>query len=269
MKSILSIILKHDYCLPDWISIDEELLWNTNPKLAKFIIKSAPEIKLSMLHMHYTTSTKVEMSLKERKRVIDSMFNDLIQRNPNPGLVKYIMTLDLNHNIIKNDNPAYTDIIRNCYHKRPEYLINNTNPLLADLIIETGNVYHGNPNPGLTDYLLNFKGEYSDAILCNSNPKLTQLIKDKFHTFPEHFADMQLGKNENPELADFIQEFGVVAFTNANPALTEMMKPVDYTNENPKLRHIIKQMECDYGGNPIIVDTSKFNETLDSIVRML
>ena len=270
MKSILTLILKHDYCLPDWIDVNEELLSNTNPRLAKFIIKSIPTIKIAMLSKLEETKDEngYKYPLLIRKQNVDYALNSLIQKNPNPGLVKYNLNSVKLEAIGQNSNPVYTDIIRERDHYTLD-LSSNTNPLLADLIIKSKNINHGNPNPGLTDYFLNCE-KHDILILRNSNPKLAQLVKDKFSSFPKRLAMIILGKNENPELANFIIKNGIVDDRNPNPGLTRLtIDEPHYENTNPKLKHAIRNLKYDYGGNPNIVDTSKFNAIVDSISSQL
>ena len=270
MRSILKLIIATDYCLPEWIDINEELLSNTNPRLAKFIIKSIPTIKTVMLSkIKATDHCGHKGPLQLRQRNVNYLVVSTIQKNPNQGLVNYILNslkTQITFGIGENSNPVYTDTIRN-YIKHLN-LSCNTNPLLADLMIRSRNISHGNPNPGLTDYLLNCE-QYNVLILSNSNPKLAQLVKDKFNSFPKRVAEIMLGKNENPDLAEFIIKNGIVDMKNPNPKLTHItIKEAHYENTNPELKHAIRKLKYDYGGNPNIVDIERFNTMISSLSRM-
>ena len=107
------------------------------------------------------------------------------------------------------------------------HLVTNTNPLLADLIIETSmwDSISSNPNIGLTDFILSHPDEINYIQLSrntnpllaeliiknksksamgdlfrNSNTGLTNFIIENYHADFAHF----LGQNINPELADFV-----------------------------------------------------------------
>ena len=271
MQSVLKLIIATDYCLPEWIDINEELLSNTNPKLAKFIIKSIPTIKIVMLSKIEQTTDLAgyKFPLQIRQQNVDYLVVSTIQKNPNPGLVNYILNslkIQITSGIGENSNPVYTDTIRN--YRESLNLSCNTNPLLADLMIRSRNISNGNPNPGLTDYLLNCE-QHNVLILSNSNPKLTQLVKDKFHSFPKRVAEIMLGKNKNPDLAEFIIENGIIDMKNPNPKLTHItIKEAHYENTNPELKHLIYKAKYDYGGNPNIVDIERFNTMIISLSRM-
>ena len=181
-------LIKHEHYLNE-----ERLAANTNPELAPLIIKHSSS---------YDVKSNNNPGLTEHLLSIGCNPD-----NTNPLLADMIINMEADNRrmywsqISRNPNTGLTDfIIKNKHKIIPDLLCLNTNPLLAELIMEQEQDWinlFANSNPGITDYLIKNKHLASvSSLCCNSNPALTDLIIELCD--PENRECEDLYDNTNP-----------------------------------------------------------------------
>ena len=249
----LSHTIKKEHLSKYWETISE----NNNPGLTEHLIANKEKLHLASIIKNnnpglanlirelspgnsHILSSKIGIDLFANTNpllascIIASEYKnwDLISKNPNTGLTKFIIENEINlvlPHLAINSNPGLTDLIIKLHkNMEPEWLVNNTNPLLAPLILSYCRNFDlsASSNPGLTEHILNSKPTY--RIYTNTNPLVAGLILDN------------LMINELDEMAD-----------NPNPALTETILKGKHqfgarisNNTNPKLAQLIIE-NCD------------------------
>ena len=150
-----------------------------------------------------------------------------------------------------NNNQELTDvIIANAGKMNPRYLVRNTNPSLAPLILKliedakvnddyiyatcnpnvriiellnSGKYYAIPNNPGITDHIIKMVEENESVIFRiakNPDPKLTKIIKD--------FSIKIINLFKGQEFSDHVKLFSEFLSKNTNPELAEVIMIAPY-----------------------------------------
>ena len=211
---LTKFILDHEH-LVDF----EELSINTNPNLADLIIRNSS--KLNKYKIINNPNPGLTEFLINSIHYFSTTYYYTTCKNTNPGLAEDIINNTDMRFIIENSNTGLTEFIKKNF--RPEYtkyLLMNTNPLLADLIIEFCNdstEVSSNRNPGLTEYILAHKYD-PNKLSKNSNPGLTELLIKCKNIHPD---------NTNPKLLKHMNPHP------SNPIIAVIDKSASKLNLNP------------------------------------
>jgi hypothetical protein len=171
-----------------------KLAFNTNPKLAPLIIENC-----NICEINQSSNTGLTDYILENAYKCQNC--DCIFKNTNPLIAPLIIN---NKNrdwlqISNNPNPGLTNFILEHKGNLEQTICDNSNPLLAELIMEIGKDWDGlsaNNNPGLTEFLLKNRDSLSiDCLADNDNPGLTDLIIELIKKYTSCYTPLTTNKN--------------------------------------------------------------------------
>ena len=260
MEDIVRAIVKSYYVPLEWVEIDHTFLMvNPNPKLGKFMHNNIDKIPLyKAIYGLNGTESEIEpvnselvyrllepikllaptlmfdqTEVKFAKHIIQAIEKDprlktdpKLQFNSNPGLTQFL--INGKYDLSGNSNPELTEYIKQILDqwRGVIYLRDNTNPALADVIIDNEHysLLGNNSNPGLTEHIIKNK------VPChgNTNPNLAEYIISINEKRPNWSG---ISRNSNNGLYEYIVinhkklDYRKLSL-NSNPKLLDFMYTV-------------------------------------------